>query len=105
MSEDFVSHASESRIIVIDDNESIHRDFKMILGRSDSEANSDLDDLESELFGANETKADAVHFTGFEIETASQGKKATRRSRPPRRRASPLPWPSSTCACRRVGMA
>ena len=74
MSEDFVSHASESRIIVIDDNESIHRDFKMILGRSDSEANSDLDDLESELFGANETKADAVHFTGFEIETASQGK-------------------------------
>jgi diguanylate cyclase (GGDEF)-like protein len=61
---------SSYRIIVIDDNAAIHNDFKKILGKS-SEADSDLEDMESLLFDT-QTKAPDSRVQ-FEIEYAFQG--------------------------------
>lgn len=58
------------RILVIDDNESIHRDFRKVLGGADAvEGQEVLDVLESELFGATDDSRMPV----FEIDTALQG--------------------------------
>ena len=64
-----VSKKQIKRILVIDDNPSIHEDFKKILIKSSKQ--SELDDLESEIFG---TENAAETFIEFEIEFASQGK-------------------------------
>ncbi|MDI1315596.1 PAS domain S-box protein [Prosthecobacter sp.] len=53
------------RILVIDDNQAIHDDFRKILGESDSE-DAALQAAESRIFGAPATML-------FEIDTASQG--------------------------------
>ena len=54
------------RILVVDDNVSIHGDFRKILGAPDA-ADAALDAAEARLLGAPQTQA-------FEIDTASQGK-------------------------------
>ncbi len=43
------------RILVVDDNDAIHKDVDAILGRSQRSYESDLLDMESELFGDTET--------------------------------------------------
>ncbi len=53
------------RILVIDDNQAIHDDFRKILGESDSE-DASLQAAESRIFGAPAAML-------FEIDTASQG--------------------------------
>ena len=60
------------RILVIDDNRSIHEDFRKILG-SKQGGNSALDEVESELFG--DTKVEA-NVTELEIDSAYQGQEA-----------------------------
>jgi diguanylate cyclase (GGDEF)-like protein len=62
------------RILVVDDNESIHNDYRKILDTQRSGA--DLDELEMELFGSNaavETQDD------FTIESAFQGEEALKK--------------------------
>lgn len=56
------------RVLVIDDNEAIHDDFRKTLSRKSHGA--DLDDDEALLFGY---QPDETQFTEFEIDTASQG--------------------------------
>lgn len=56
------------KIIVIDDNKSIHRDFIKILN---TESFEELDKLNMELFGESAIKSDLPQ---FEIDVASQGK-------------------------------
>ena len=56
-------------ILVIDDNEDIHRDFRKIFAKSTT--SSDLDDLVADIFGEEKTEAEKIE---FELQFASQGK-------------------------------
>ncbi|BBO91609.1 putative bifunctional diguanylate cyclase/phosphodiesterase [Desulfosarcina ovata] len=58
------------RLLVIDDNPSIHEDFRKILEKP-LKSKSDLGELESALFG---TEINTPAITQFEIDYASQGK-------------------------------
>jgi PAS domain S-box-containing protein len=58
-----------NRILVIDDNQAIHEDFRKILSPDKSEPTA-LDDAEALLFGDTAAKRVKVH---FEIESAFQG--------------------------------
>jgi len=57
------------RILIIDDNPSIHEDVRKILGAPARE-DSDLDSVAAELFGAG---PEAITCAGFEIDSAFQG--------------------------------
>lgn len=58
------------RVLVIDDTESIHQDFRTILCRKNADA--ELDSLGAALFGASSAAAPAVD-AGFEVDSAHQG--------------------------------
>src|SRR5882724_1707610 len=63
-------HASKQRrILVIDDNRSIHDDFRKILG-SRPGGNFALDDVEAELFGESKPEGSSLY---FEVDSAYQG--------------------------------
>lgn len=66
------------RLLIVDDNPSIHEDFKKILGAG-VQADSELDDLESELFGEDEPSGPEQ--TSYEIESALQGEEALEKVR------------------------
>lgn len=61
-----------ARILVVDDNPSIHEDFRKILGAKTA-IQSHLENVESELFGGAEVSAER---TGFRIDSAYQGQEA-----------------------------
>jgi signal transduction histidine kinase len=64
------------RLLIVDDNESIHRDFKKILEVEDHDR---LKDVELELFGEpNDDKKPAVPLVKYEIDDAYQGEEAVR---------------------------
>ena len=60
------------RILVVDDNPSIHEDFRKILGAK-SAAQSHLESVESALFGEGDSSLDR---NGFRIDSAYQGQEA-----------------------------
>lgn len=62
------------RILVVDDNDAIHKDIDAILGRSHKNYESDLLDLESELFGDTETLVD--HSVTYFIDHVFSGEEA-----------------------------
>jgi predicted signal transduction protein with EAL and GGDEF domain len=59
------------RILVVDDNRSIHEDFRKILSGG-SESRGELDALDAELFGTAKEQDDE----GFELDSAFQGEEA-----------------------------
>ena len=59
-----------NRILVVDDNEAIHEDFKKILSARDQ--SGELEDLEASLFGAQEGGAEELG-AQFELAFAHQG--------------------------------
>jgi signal transduction histidine kinase len=59
------------RILVIDDNPNIHKDFQTIL--LDEEDSSDLNDLRTEVFGKG-ASSEAVVTSVYQLDFASQGK-------------------------------
>ncbi len=66
------------RILIVDDNESIHNDFRKVLVHEVNEDHADLDDMEADLFGADE-KDEAVttdEMVVYEVDSAFQGKEA-----------------------------
>ncbi|MGA1824950.1 MAG: response regulator [bacterium] len=65
------------RILIVDDNPSIHEDIKKILMPSLSTKNEEIRKLEDELFGENETKitAESTMIT-YDIADAYQGEEA-----------------------------
>jgi len=63
------------RILVIDDNESIHEDFKSILGRTDDGAVDTVED-EAVIFG---TTPDTPEQQNFEIDSAFQGEEGLKK--------------------------
>jgi predicted signal transduction protein with EAL and GGDEF domain/CheY-like chemotaxis protein len=64
------------RILIVDDNRSIHEDFRKILGRGNAERD-ELNALDAELFG---TAAEAQD-EGFELDSAYQGEEAIEKVR------------------------
>jgi PleD family two-component response regulator len=66
------------RILIVDDNESIHNDFRKVLVHEVNEDHADLDELEAELFGAEEkeeTVTDNANVV-YEVDSAFQGQEA-----------------------------
>ncbi len=74
------------RILIVDDNESIQRDFQRIL-TPDRGAASDLELMEQELFGEPSSKGD---LPGFELESAYQGQEAVEKIRQARAAGRPF---------------
>ena len=67
-----------NRILVIDDNPSIHKDFYKILKKSNEEA-SEIDRAEAELFG--EDFEDVAPEVTFELDSAMQGQEGLTKSK------------------------
>ncbi len=68
-----------TRILIVDDNESIHEDFCKVLVHEQNEDRAALDDLETELFSddGNEPKSKAPDDTlKYEVDSALQGQEA-----------------------------
>jgi len=68
-----------TRILIVDDNESIHEDFRKVLVHEENEDHAALDDLETELFGDDEDapknkKPDDM--LEYEVDSALQGQEA-----------------------------
>lgn len=78
-----LSGQSPHRILVVDDNQSIHEDFRKILGPA--QESSELDRLEASLFG----ESAALGVPGFEVESAFQGEEGIARVRAARRQGRP----------------
>ncbi len=68
---------SNRRILVIDDNQSIHEDFRTILARR-SDPSVAVEDEEAAIFGQTSTPSDRE---GFEIDSAFQGQEALEKLR------------------------
>ena len=66
------------RILIIDDNPSIHEDFRKILGPADATLAKELDAEEAALFG---DKADASRPWSFQLESAFQGEEGLEKVR------------------------
>jgi PAS domain S-box-containing protein len=66
------SSASQPRILIVDDNPSIHEDFRKILGPK-TPSHLRLEDAESALFGPGAATAERA---GFRIDSAFQGQEA-----------------------------
>ncbi|WNG27473.1 response regulator [Cystobacter fuscus] len=65
--------ASKKRILVIDDSEAIHTDFRRILGPPQRRSQSDIDELEAALFGSAPVRAAVCDENAFEVDSAYQG--------------------------------
>jgi len=63
-------HSENHRVLVIDDNPSIHEDFRKILSPADVKLAQELDADEAARFGE---AADASSPWSFQIDSASQG--------------------------------
>ncbi|WP_224242259.1 hybrid sensor histidine kinase/response regulator [Hyalangium gracile] len=72
------------RILVVDDNRTIHQDFRKIL--SPPVANDSLDAMEADLFGHAEA---ATQLPGFEVDSAFQGEEALLMARAARQQGKP----------------
>ena len=66
------------RILIVDDNESIHNDFRKVLVHEVNEDHADLDELEAELFGAEEKEESVTESENvvYEVDSAFQGQEA-----------------------------
>jgi CheY-like chemotaxis protein len=60
------------RLLVIDDSEAIHLDFRRIFAMQPRKSGSDLDLLQEALFGTSESPA-VLDMAGFEVDSAFQG--------------------------------
>ncbi|WP_224370429.1 hybrid sensor histidine kinase/response regulator [Hyalangium versicolor] len=63
------------RILIIDDNPSIHQDFQKILATSES--STSLDALEMAIFGSPQARGGGAY--SFEVDSASQGEEGVQR--------------------------
>jgi signal transduction histidine kinase len=78
------SAATNRRILVVDDNRTIHQDFRKIL--CPPSVNDSLDAMEADLFGHSET---STHLPGFEVDSAHQGEEALQLARTARQQGRP----------------
>ncbi len=64
---------SKRRILVIDDSESIHRDFRRVLTPESTQGRDRLERLEETLFGADDAGSPEEEGLEFELDSAFQG--------------------------------
>ncbi len=66
------------RILIVDDNNSIHEDFRKVLCPEQSDAHAELSDLEDELFESNDKKSSHANKSQvvYEVDSACQGQDA-----------------------------
>ena len=74
------------RILIVDDNRSIHEDFEKILGGSAANDRGDLGALEAELFGGDAEEGGEER---FELDSAYQGEEALQKVKLARERQQP----------------
>jgi CheY-like chemotaxis protein len=67
------SPMTKRRILVIDDSEAIHTDFRRILSPEQRRSRGDIDLLEEALFGPTPSRANASAEPQFEVDSAFQG--------------------------------
>ena len=72
------SDAHSHRILIIDDNPSIHEDFRKILGPADAKLAAELDATEASIFGDH---AGASRAQNFRIDSAFQGQEGLEKVR------------------------
>lgn len=67
-----------TRILIVDDNESIHGDFRKVLVQETSIDHAELDEMEAELFGSepSESKKNEKSSVTYEVDSAYQGQEA-----------------------------
>jgi len=66
-----MSQETDFNILIIDDNQEIHKDFIKILTRNPNVGRKELSELESQIFGTEQVVKDTLPL--FKIDTASQG--------------------------------
>jgi len=94
-----VNDTSEARrVLVIDDNPAIHQDFRKIFGAGQAEERTPAD---LALFG----EAEPAPAAPFLLDSAFQGEQGLELCARRAHATTPMPWRSSTCACRPAGMA
>ena len=81
------SNSESSRIIVVDDNERIHADFRKILETTNTDSNTT--DMEDALFGPSEGSK-AKSKPTYELDVASQGQEGFKRIMEARRDGRPF---------------
>ena len=72
---------NKRRILVIDDSEAIHTDFRRILNPEKRRSRSDLDLLEEALFGLASSRVSAATEPEFEVDSAIQGQEGVAKVR------------------------
>jgi CheY-like chemotaxis protein len=72
---------SPRRLLVIDDSEAIHMDFRRIFATQPRKSSSDLDLLEEALFGTSESLGALADTVGFEVDSAFQGQEGVAKVR------------------------
>jgi len=67
-----------TRILIVDDNESIHGDFRKVLIQETSIDHAELNEMEAELFGeeATTSKSSKENTVTYEVDSAYQGQEA-----------------------------
>jgi len=65
--------SNKRRILIIDDSEAIHTDFRRILGTEHRKSRNDLDLLEEALFGPAPSRGGSSDEPVFEVDSAFQG--------------------------------
>ncbi|WP_158551501.1 response regulator [Rhodohalobacter sp. SW132] len=67
----------KQRILLVDDNESIHEDIKAILNINQKDADQEMSEIENTLFGSSSAgKAEPVANISYQIDHAYQGEEA-----------------------------
>jgi two-component system, NtrC family, sensor kinase len=74
------------RILVVDDNRTIHQDFRKIL--CPPSMNDSLDEMEADIFGQSEDET-VARLPGFELSSAFQGEEAVHLVRSARQQGTP----------------
>jgi CheY-like chemotaxis protein len=75
------SRASKRRILVIDDSEAIHTDFRRILSPEQRKRQDDLDLMEEALFGTAPSRGESFDEPMFEVDSALQGQEGVAKIR------------------------
>jgi CheY-like chemotaxis protein len=73
--------ASKKRILVIDDSDAIHKDFRRVLSPERKSSLQELAELEDELFGSTSAPAPNPTEAVFEVDSAFQGQEGVAKVR------------------------
>lgn len=66
-----------TRVLIVDDNKSIHEDFRKVLCSKNNDLDNEINDLENELFGKNTAPDTRTHIDiEYQVDSAYQGEEA-----------------------------